>query len=494
MSELKHLANVTQKQIRGKGVQALSDSPNVPSRYGISGLSAEELKRHFDGLGSFLAEKVNELQNTLSSADATQYIAMPTGEPANLRDFLESFDTGALADTVLKLYEGGEKKSLQSVINALVTSLAETDAKAGNAAERADAAADKATVVLDLLRQTTGLDTERVCLKTIASDAPDAETPGTAGDLYVCDGDFGKTVYVCVRAADGAYEWKEIPFLKLKKELVTELITESKTWQKPDLLASDVTVRIFGGGGGGGSGIKYNYCMSGGGGGGHMAYDVIARKDVPDTVTVTIGTGGAGGEIVGDFGSQSGSPGGASSFGTLLSASGGGGGGYGTSSTKYAVGGSGGSGGGSGGSESTGGSPNPASGSYGGDGGYRDHPAENGIDCSDLASPFGGDGAGGSTASYGGYGGGGGYGGRGGNGGYRESGSTKLGSGGGGGGFGPSGNGGSGGSDFNDGGSGGYAAGGGGGGTGYGVQVKPKGGNGGAGICILTYYVAKLTV
>ncbi|MBQ0010682.1 MAG: hypothetical protein KBS76_06255, partial [Ruminococcus sp.] len=188
MSELKKLSNITQKQVREKGVQSLSDTPNTPSRYGISGLSAEELKRHFDGLGSFLAEKVNELQNTLSSADATQYIAMPAGEMTNLLDFLDAFGTGSLADTVLKLYEGGEKKTLQAVVNGLASALAEAEDAASAAGERADRAADQATVVLDLLRQMTGLNTSRVSLKAVGTAAPDEHTPGTPGDWFLCDG------------------------------------------------------------------------------------------------------------------------------------------------------------------------------------------------------------------------------------------------------------------------------------------------------------------
>lgn len=104
------------------------------------------------------------------------------------------------------------------------------------------------------------------------------------------------------------------------KEYVQEF-NSTTNWAAPN---NTNAVRIFivggGGGGGGKAGGLNSAPMSGGGGGG----GAVIRKELSvtpgTTYTVTIGAGGAG--AVG-----SGSTGGASSFGNLLTANGGGGGG-----------------------------------------------------------------------------------------------------------------------------------------------------------------------
>ena len=106
-----------------------------------------------------------------------------------------------------------------------------------------------------------------------------------------------------------------------EKVLKTEIFTASGTWTCPSGVEK-AFVRIFGGGGGGST-------KGAGGGGGYMAYselDVTPGTAYP----VTIGAGGS-----------SGSAGGVTSFGTLLSANGG------TAASNY-NGGSGGTGGGGG--------------------------------------------------------------------------------------------------------------------------------------------------
>ena len=104
--------------------------------------------------------------------------------------------------------------------------------------------------------------------------------------------------------------------------LKTDIITSTSTWTMPaGVKDNTIQVRLFGGGGGGGS-------NGGGGGGGEMAVQSITLT--PGTqVSITIGAGGVRGAA-----------GGASSFGSYLSASGGAAGGY--------DGGTGGSGGGGG--------------------------------------------------------------------------------------------------------------------------------------------------
>ena len=199
---------------------------------------------------------------------------------------------------------------------------------------------------------------------------------------------------------------------RIRETRKTAVFTENDYFRVPGDLHGTVTVRVFGGGAGGSSN------GGAGGGGGHTASwtGELTEKRYP----VTIGKGGGPG-----------SPGGSTSFGSLVTAEGGNG-------QNGGTGGGGGQGLGDWGVD-------PGSGSYGGGGGG-----------------YGGNGG---NASNDSGGGGGGWGGRGGNG-YGSWG-------GGGGGYGLSGSGGNGG-----GGSGGYAAGGG---------AGPTGGRGGGGICIVTY-------
>jgi len=88
-----------------------------------------------------------------------------------------------------------------------------------------------------------------------------------------------------------------------------EVFTTNGTWTKPSGLDDDtmVTVKVIGGGGGGSSSS-----LSGGGGGG-AAIGRFRIADLPATVAVTIGAGGAVGAI-----------GGNTTFGTLLTGYGGG--------------------------------------------------------------------------------------------------------------------------------------------------------------------------
>ena len=81
MSTTKKLSNITTKQITDKGVQALANRPNASAQYGVSGLSPTQLKLWFDRLATFLAEKINEIHDAISSNDAAAYIRL------NLDDF-----------------------------------------------------------------------------------------------------------------------------------------------------------------------------------------------------------------------------------------------------------------------------------------------------------------------------------------------------------------------------------------------------------------------
>lgn len=98
-------------------------------------------------------------------------------------------------------------------------------------------------------------------------------------------------------------------------------ITASGTWVKPTGYADDVLVILEAWGGGGGGGRCASAVAGGGGGGGYSRRE-MRYADVPSSLSITIGAGGAG--RTGSTGN--GSPGGNTAIGSLLTAYRGGGG------------------------------------------------------------------------------------------------------------------------------------------------------------------------
>lgn len=132
MSTTKKLSNITPAQISGKGVQALADRPNTSQQYGASGLSPAQLKLRFDKLATFIADKINELQNTLSADDAAAYIRLLLDEQGieNFDDLVKSFLDGTFAAKVLHVFYGAsrsEKDSLQNVIDFIMMDMSEAN-------------------------------------------------------------------------------------------------------------------------------------------------------------------------------------------------------------------------------------------------------------------------------------------------------------------------------------------------------------------------------
>ena len=132
MSKTKQLTPITPKQIAAMGVQSLADRPNAAGGYGQSGLSALQLKLWFDKLVTLAAEKINELQSTLSTEDAASYIrlALDESEVENLQDLVDALSSGVFAGSLLRVFPSAAAQKtevLQIVINGIAQSLADFD-------------------------------------------------------------------------------------------------------------------------------------------------------------------------------------------------------------------------------------------------------------------------------------------------------------------------------------------------------------------------------
>ena len=125
---------------------------------------------------------------------------------------------------------------------------------------------------------------------------------------------YAKTINTGVTPVQGTNWQQYTPMLTSYQEF-----TASGTWTAP-VNATWVYVEAIGGGGGGGRGTSIG---AGGGGGGFNA-SLFRASDVGNSVTVTIGAGGAGIASLG--GSNPGSDGGNTTFGALVTAYGGKGG------------------------------------------------------------------------------------------------------------------------------------------------------------------------
>ena len=124
------LSTITEQQIKEKGVRALADRPNLTAQYGASGLTPAQLKLWFDKLATFLAGRINEIIETISSANAATYIRVCLDEydVDNLGDLIATFTDGNFAEKILQVYPNAgaeEKQALQTVINAIAKQIAD---------------------------------------------------------------------------------------------------------------------------------------------------------------------------------------------------------------------------------------------------------------------------------------------------------------------------------------------------------------------------------
>jgi hypothetical protein len=122
-------AVITDDVLSKKGVQALATRPNISSQYGVSGLTAEDLKKWFDNLGELTARKINEVIEALASENAGEYIRvnfpLKEGE-VSLYDLVASITSGELA-TLMNVGVGG--KNLAETISDYAKNFSDNEEK-----------------------------------------------------------------------------------------------------------------------------------------------------------------------------------------------------------------------------------------------------------------------------------------------------------------------------------------------------------------------------
>ena len=138
MSEITKFTPIPDDFITKKGVQALSNRPNVSTQYGKGGLNAQGLKEWFDNLGKGLIERVTELQNAINGDDAAKYFGVKFTDSngtaiseleayKTLADIIDSFQNGMFAEKLLKLKSSvseTELQTLQTIINSMASGIA----------------------------------------------------------------------------------------------------------------------------------------------------------------------------------------------------------------------------------------------------------------------------------------------------------------------------------------------------------------------------------
>ena len=129
MSETKTLQKITSTQITKNGVQALATRPNNSAQYGQGGLSPLELKLWFDKLATFLAGKINEIQDAICGEEAESYIRVVLDDYGvkTLKDLTEAFTSGDFANKILKVYGDEYSSSKLTPLQEAISSLLRRD-------------------------------------------------------------------------------------------------------------------------------------------------------------------------------------------------------------------------------------------------------------------------------------------------------------------------------------------------------------------------------
>ena len=164
-------ANVTDRQLKQLGVQALADRPNAAQQYGQSGLSAQQLKLWFDKLATLIANKLNELQDTLNGTEATKYIGLDLSGYKTLYDFLASIENGSFAETALKLYPNENALEVVS-LQEIIFGISQAYSKMEETVEKLDEDAVKKVTETNSYRRAYGVNKNGEQTMLTVSEAP----------------------------------------------------------------------------------------------------------------------------------------------------------------------------------------------------------------------------------------------------------------------------------------------------------------------------------
>ncbi len=137
---IQKIPNITDAQLKERGVQALSNRPNLASQYGKGGMTPEELKKWFDNLAFFLKDEINKIHDVLYSKDAAKYIntiALDEWNISSLQDLLEAITNGQFAQVlqVSRSPSNVMREPLQGVLYWMLSDISECKNRLAKAEE-----------------------------------------------------------------------------------------------------------------------------------------------------------------------------------------------------------------------------------------------------------------------------------------------------------------------------------------------------------------------
>ncbi|MBR2312214.1 MAG: hypothetical protein IKA46_02880 [Clostridia bacterium] len=130
--ETNELPKVDISELKAIGVQSLADRPNEMGQYGVGGLSAKQLKEHFDAAVIYLAEKYNQLLLLFGTTDFLGEIkwstktevewALPDDSELSLAHIKRAMKNGDFLE-LINFTREDRKMSVASVLRSLLSSI-----------------------------------------------------------------------------------------------------------------------------------------------------------------------------------------------------------------------------------------------------------------------------------------------------------------------------------------------------------------------------------
>ncbi|MBE6547927.1 MAG: hypothetical protein E7667_03490 [Ruminococcaceae bacterium] len=118
---MKKFENITDKQIKTTGVQALHDRPNAYSRYGSGAMTAQQLKEAFDALANLIIKHYNEIATSTQNGSFAEYVKLPSAwGDFTFNDFLGWFSSGDISHKLCSNYPGAGIRPLHDIFTIIV--------------------------------------------------------------------------------------------------------------------------------------------------------------------------------------------------------------------------------------------------------------------------------------------------------------------------------------------------------------------------------------